>query len=125
MCGIFGYYNFNVSRDRKYILDLLLTGLERLEYRGYDSAGVCVDSGSEEVKMDDGSVVEMPSGKPIILKSEGKIEKLRSLCYETLKETETFDLKAEAKNHVGIAHTRWVDLSCTCLKKSMNSGKAL
>ena len=44
MCGIFGYYNYKVSRDRGEVLDLLFTGLRRLEYRGYDSAGVCVDA---------------------------------------------------------------------------------
>ena len=43
MCGIFGYYNFHVGKTRKEILDCLLTGLKRLEYRGYDSAGVSVD----------------------------------------------------------------------------------
>lgn len=43
VCGIFGYYNFQVGRTRKEILDCLLTGLKRLEYRGYDSAGVSVD----------------------------------------------------------------------------------
>jgi hypothetical protein len=40
MCGIFGYVNYLVERDRKYIVDTLLTGLSRLEYRGYDSAGI-------------------------------------------------------------------------------------
>ena len=44
MCGIFGYYNFNVPRDRAAILQLLIGGLRRLEYRGYDSAGICIDS---------------------------------------------------------------------------------
>ncbi len=44
MCGIFGYYNFRVSRDRQAILELLFTGLRRLEYRGYDSAGISVDA---------------------------------------------------------------------------------
>ena len=39
MCGIFGYYNFRVARDRRAILEFLFTGLRRLEYRGYDSAG--------------------------------------------------------------------------------------
>ena len=43
MCGIFGYYNFKVDRTRREVLELLFTGLRRLEYRGYDSAGVCVD----------------------------------------------------------------------------------
>ncbi len=44
MCGIFGYYNFKVAKDRKAILELLFTGLRRLEYRGYDSAGISVDA---------------------------------------------------------------------------------
>lgn len=44
MCGIFGYYNFNVAKDREAILKLLINGLRRLEYRGYDSAGICVDT---------------------------------------------------------------------------------
>lgn len=44
MCGIFGYYNFRVSRDRQAILELLFTGLRRLEYRGYDSAGISIDA---------------------------------------------------------------------------------
>ena len=43
MCGIFGYYNFKVDRDRRAVLELLFNGLRRLEYRGYDSAGVAVD----------------------------------------------------------------------------------
>lgn len=37
--GIFGYYSFNVSKDLQTVLDTLFSGLKRLEYRGYDSAG--------------------------------------------------------------------------------------
>lgn len=44
MCGIFGYYNHSVPRSRRDILECLLTGLRRLEYRGYDSAGICLDA---------------------------------------------------------------------------------
>lgn len=40
MCGIFAYVNYLVEKDRKYIVDTLLAGLQRLEYRGYDSAGI-------------------------------------------------------------------------------------
>lgn len=40
--GIFAYLNFCVPRKRKYILQLLISGLQRLEYRGYDSAGLRV-----------------------------------------------------------------------------------
>ena len=43
MCGIFAYLNYNVNRDRKFIANTLVTGLKRLEYRGYDSAGVAID----------------------------------------------------------------------------------
>ena len=42
--GIFGYLNFRVSKDRKYILETLVKGLQRLEYRGYDSAGKLLSS---------------------------------------------------------------------------------
>ncbi len=44
MCGIFGYYNFKVKRSRKELLECLFTGLRRLEYRGYDSAGIALDA---------------------------------------------------------------------------------
>lgn len=44
MCGIFGLYSYRVPRTRREILECLLTGLRRLEYRGYDSAGVCIDA---------------------------------------------------------------------------------
>ena len=47
MCGIFGYVNYLVERDRKFILETLLTGLSRLEYRGYDSAGIACDGDKE------------------------------------------------------------------------------
>ncbi len=47
MCGIFGYLNYLVPKSRRYITDTLLTGLQRLEYRGYDSAGIAFDGGNE------------------------------------------------------------------------------
>lgn len=37
--GIFAYLNYHVPRTRRDILEILLKGLRRLEYRGYDSAG--------------------------------------------------------------------------------------
>lgn len=39
MCGIFAYLNHKTPRTRKHIIELLINGLKRLEYRGYDSAG--------------------------------------------------------------------------------------
>ncbi|CAG0880898.1 unnamed protein product [Cyprideis torosa] len=40
MCGIFAYLNYLTPKTRQEILEMLVTGLQRLEYRGYDSAGV-------------------------------------------------------------------------------------
>ena len=39
--GIFAYLNYLTPRAREEILTILLNGLKRLEYRGYDSAGHC------------------------------------------------------------------------------------
>ena len=74
MCGIVGYIG------KKESLPILLNGLRRLEYRGYDSAGVAIFNG-EKIKQ---------------VKSVGKIENL-------LKKTKTENIFGA----VGIAHTRW------------------
>jgi glutamine---fructose-6-phosphate transaminase (isomerizing) len=37
--GIFAYLNYDTPRERQYVLSTLIVGLQRLEYRGYDSAG--------------------------------------------------------------------------------------
>ena len=74
MCGIVGYVG---SRETARIL---IEGLKRLEYRGYDSAGIAV----------------FHQGKVEIRRKEGKLTKL-----EELIGGETFDGK------VGIGHTRW------------------
>lgn len=39
MCGIFAYLNFFTPKKRSEVIDILLQGLRRMEYRGYDSAG--------------------------------------------------------------------------------------
>ena len=39
MCGIFAYLNFLTPKMRREVLEMLIGGLQRLEYRGYDSAG--------------------------------------------------------------------------------------
>ena len=48
MCGIFAYLNHLTPKTRKEILDVLIAGLKRLEYRGYDSAGVGVDGSKDD-----------------------------------------------------------------------------
>jgi glucosamine--fructose-6-phosphate aminotransferase (isomerizing) len=42
-CGIFGYYTYGVDKELRLILIMLFNGLKRLEYRGYDSAGLAFD----------------------------------------------------------------------------------
>jgi glucosamine--fructose-6-phosphate aminotransferase (isomerizing) len=77
MCGIVGYVG---SRP---VVDILLKGLKRLEYRGYDSAGVAFFQGS----------------KIEVRKSEGKLENV-----EKLLKDETPRFKDAT---CGIGHTRW------------------
>ena len=74
MCGIIGYTGKDIA------LPILIGGLERLEYRGYDSAGVAV----------------LENGKVFIDKKAGKIRELvRSLWGKPIK------------GKTGIGHVRW------------------
>lgn len=74
MCGIFAYLNFNVNRERRYILEVLFNGLRRLEYRGYDSSGISIDASS------------IPDAlPPLVFRQEGKIESLVKSVYQGKK----------------------------------------
>ncbi|CCK68308.1 glutamine--fructose-6-phosphate transaminase (isomerizing) GFA1 KNAG_0A06500 [Huiozyma naganishii CBS 8797] len=88
MCGIFGYCNFLVEKSRGEILDTLVEGLQRLEYRGYDSTGVAIDGD------------ELDS--TTIIKQIGKVDALKE---EIAKVNPNRDVTFAS--HVGIAHTRW------------------
>ncbi|BFZ55677.1 glutamine--fructose-6-phosphate transaminase (isomerizing) [Savitreella phatthalungensis] len=88
MCGIFGYLNYLVERDRKYIIDLLIQGLQRLEYRGYDSAGMAVDGDEAD--------------EVFLYKQVGKVAELRKLIDEAAP-----DMTKEFTSSVAISHTRW------------------
>ncbi|CCC06097.1 hypothetical protein SMACR_00314 [Sordaria macrospora] len=88
MCGIFGYINYLVEKDRKYILDTLVNGLSRLEYRGYDSAGLAIDGDKKN--------------EVLAFKEVGKVAKLKELI-----DSQNLDLEETFDSHCGIAHTRW------------------
>ncbi|KAL1572547.1 glucosamine-fructose-6-phosphate aminotransferase [isomerizing] [Candida albicans P57072] len=98
MCGIFGYVNFLVDKSRGEIIDNLIEGLQRLEYRGYDSAGIAVD-GKLTKDPSNGDEEYMDS---IIVKTTGKVKVLKQKIID-----DQIDRSAIFDNHVGIAHTRW------------------
>lgn len=90
MCGIFGFLTFCTPLQRREILLRLVEGLRRLEYRGYDSAGLSFDS----------------EGKPTVVKSRGNISKLVEEL-DAVVEEKKIDLDEVVSTQVGIAHTRW------------------
>ncbi|WP_321331174.1 glutamine--fructose-6-phosphate transaminase (isomerizing) [uncultured Bacteroides sp.] len=75
MCGIVGYIG---KRDA---YPILIKGLKRLEYRGYDSAGVALISNNQELN---------------VYKTKGKVSDL-----------ENFVVQKDISGNIGIAHTRW------------------
>ena len=75
MCGIVGYVG------KKNAQDFLISGLKRLEYRGYDSAGI---------------VTLSEKGEPTLIRAKGKIANLEEKLAENRRD-----------DHIGIGHTRW------------------
>ena len=75
MCGIVGYVGKRSAQD------VLLDGLEKLEYRGYDSAGVALAQ----------------EGGICVVKSKGRLDALR----------QKLAVQALAESSCGIGHTRW------------------
>jgi glucosamine--fructose-6-phosphate aminotransferase (isomerizing) len=101
VCGIFGYYNYRVPKTRQELLDCLLNGLRRLEYRGYDSAGVALDPDQPPPHTLPSSTI---TTGPLIIKASGKIDDLQSEATKTL---ENHNPNTIFPTHVGIGHTRW------------------
>nr|CDS20400.1 Glutamine:fructose 6 phosphate aminotransferase [Echinococcus granulosus] len=103
MCGIFAYLNYNTPVSRKQISEVLINGLRRLEYRGYDSAGIAIDE--DCVKASGGSDKEnASSANVLVVRNPGKVEEL-SRVVKAMLEGKHDDPIFET--HVGIAHTRW------------------
>ncbi len=75
MCGIVGAI---AERD---VVPILMEGLRRLEYRGYDSAGIAVDGGDSEM---------------LVRRAVGKVSELEACL-----------TRAPEAGSLGIAHTRW------------------
>ena len=75
MCGIVAYTGFRQARP------ILMEGIKRLEYRGYDSAGIAVQ------KEGDGLQVEKHAGRISVLESHLAADAMNGTC--------------------GISHTRW------------------
>lgn len=74
MCGIVGYVGKNTNCVR-----VLIDGLSRLEYRGYDSAGIAY----------------LKDNEIVIKKASGKLENLQK------------EIDFKEKSNIGIGHTRW------------------
>ncbi|XP_062926253.1 glutamine--fructose-6-phosphate aminotransferase [isomerizing] 1-like isoform X2 [Mobula hypostoma] len=96
MCGIFAYLNHLVPRTRREIVEILFKGLQRLEYRGYDSAGIGIDGGNNKDCEREGKHI-------CIIKTDGKIKSLE----EEINKQEDIDFDVEHKTHFAIAHIRW------------------
>ncbi|GFS75438.1 glutamine--fructose-6-phosphate aminotransferase 2 [Nephila pilipes] len=90
MCGIFAYLNYLEPRTRREILEYLIKGLQRLEYRGYDSAGVAFDADAK------GSLIQ-------IIRRSGKVKMLENEIWNSVD----IDFDQEFDMHIGISHTRW------------------
>ena len=83
MCGIFAYLNHNVTRDRRFILEILFNGLRRLEYRGYDSAGISIDPSSQSfLPSDPNGQFSNSAPPPLVFRQEGNIESLVKSVYK-------------------------------------------
>ncbi|KAK2092622.1 Glucosamine--fructose-6-phosphate aminotransferase 1 [Saguinus oedipus] len=116
--GIFAYLNYHVPRTRREILETLIKGLQRLEYRGYDSAAfIHVTStvlpfmwsiASYSVGVDGGNDKDWEANacKIQLIKKKGKVKALDEEVHR-IKEQQDMDLDIEFDVHLGIAHTRW------------------
>mmetsp|Transcript_4876 Transcript_4876/g.7606 ORF Transcript_4876/g.7606 Transcript_4876/m.7606 type:complete len:738 (-) Transcript_4876:180-2393(-) len=117
MCGIFAYLCYNSPCTRKAVVEKLIKGLQRLEYRGYDSAGICFDgdvieNGNNQTPLKQLNIEngvsrktkkDLVFRKPVIIKRDGKVAALVKLvdAYQGVNMDEAFACQT------AVAHTRW------------------
>ena len=86
MCGIFGIVRHHVQKANSFLVDDLITGISRLEYRGYDSAGIAIICEWQDMILRERAI--------------GKVHELES------KVANNTVIKS-IQTGIGIAHTRW------------------
>ncbi|KAA0184117.1 Isomerising glucosamine-fructose-6-phosphate aminotransferase, partial [Fasciolopsis buskii] len=102
--GIFAYLNYRVPITRQEVIDILLSGLHRLEYRGYDSAGLAFDVAAPMRNGTVNGTIDMGS-QIAVIRQKGKVSALVKAVKESALCNGLMDEQLDT--HVGIAHTRW------------------
>ncbi|GET85956.1 glucosamine-fructose-6-phosphate aminotransferase, putative [Leishmania tarentolae] len=113
MCGILGYVNSNVPRTAQQILDILTRCIQKVEYRGYDSAGLAIDAHIGRDK-EDGTDAPAPVPRPCVVRSVGNINKLREKVFSKAVAATLPPMDATTSRHAGIVHTRWATHGSVC-----------
>ncbi|XQJ24715.1 glucosamine-fructose-6-phosphate aminotransferase, putative [Leishmania guyanensis] len=113
MCGIWGYVNHNVKRTVEQILDVLIRGIQKVEYRGYDSAGLAIDAGIGS-ENDGGAAASAPTPRPCVVRSVGNVSQLREKVFSRAVAATLPPMDAKTSHHIGIAHTRWATHGDVC-----------
>lgn len=104
MCGIFGLINIE-GLSRGDLVKVLIRGLRRLEYRGYDSAGIAFNrTASHDSAPKDPATGTPLSESTVIIKARGNVNRLAELCETTPALSDCADL---ATPIIALAHTRW------------------
>jgi len=127
MCGIFAYLNCGVPKTRKEIVEKLLVGLKRLEYRGYDSAGFAVDEsdeeGDEDAQNGRGRARKEKKGV-VVCKEVGKIANLEALARKELfGEDEEEEDEEKEKEEDGILNSNAKSNETTTKISNRSNGK--
>ena len=127
MCGIFAYLNCGVPKTRKEIVEKLLVGLKRLEYRGYDSAGFAVDEsdeeGDEDAQNGRGRARKEKKGV-VVCKEVGKIANLEALARKELfGEDEEEEDEEKEKEEDGILNSNAKSNETTTKSSNRSNGK--